>query len=303
MEGGKKRSKRNGRRSFKGKLTYVLAAGAFAILCFFIYFFLTAENQTHLDETAKAAIVDHLSDSYPNQTFVETSKSILRNAGFRVYYYSEAAVDVGFCRKLPSYDFNVIIFRMHSAVYEGSNLLVFFTSESFSDFKARTSYVSDFVSDPPRLVRAMMYEGADPYFGITPSFVQSMKGEFDDTLIIMMGCNGLDPAHISMAEALINKGAKVCIGWDELVSAFHTDHATACLLQKLFVENKTVKIAVEEVNREVGPDPMYKSKLSWHPFETGHYSFQNNLCGAFPCLIYLRKLQNFPEVCSHYCNV
>ncbi len=303
MEGGRKRSKRKSRKPLKRKLTFGLAAGAFIILCSLIYSFLTAENQTHLDETAKAAIVDHLSDSYPNQTFVETSKSILRNAGFRVYYYSEGAVDVGFCRKLPSYDFDVIIFRMHSAVNEGSDLLVFFTSEPFSDFKARTSYISDFVSDPPRLVRAMMYEGADPYFGITPSFVQSMKGKFDDTLIIMMGCNGLDPAHTSMAEALINKGAKTCIGWDELVSAFHTDHATACLLQKLFVENKTVQIAVEEVNREVGPDPTYGSKLSWHPFETGDYSFQNNLCGAFLCLIDLRRLQNFAKVCGHYCNV
>jgi len=112
----------------------------------------------------------------------------------------------------------------------------------------------------------MIYEGSDPYFGITPSFVQSMKGKFDDTLIIMMGCNGLDPAHTSMAEALIDKGAKVCIGWDELVSSFHTDHAITRLLQKLFVEKKTIQIAVEEINKEVGPDPTYKSKLSWHPF-------------------------------------
>lgn len=276
MKGSKKRRKRKGKRwAFKNKLTYGLVACTFVISCFLIYFFLTAENQTHVDETPKAAIVDHLSDSYPNQTFVKTSKSILRNAGFKVYYYSKAAVDVNFYRNLPNLDFDVIILRVHSAVNEESNLLVLFTSEPFNDFKAGTTYLSDFLSDPPRLVRAMIYEGSDPYFGITPSFIDSMKGDFDDTLIIMMGCNGLDSAHTSMAEALIDKGAKVCIGWDELVSSFHTDHAITRLLQKLFVEKKTIRIAVQEVNSEVGPDPTYKSKLSWHPFQTGHYSFQS----------------------------
>jgi len=243
--------------------------------CLLIFFLLSAENPIP-DGTAgpKAAIVDHLSGSHPNQTFVETSKSILANAGFKVYYYSKAAVTVDFYRNLPSMDFDVIVLRVHSAVSEGSDLLVFFTSERFNDFKAGTTYLSDFLSDPPRLVRAMIYEGADPYFGITPSFVQSMNGEFEDTLILMMGCNGLDPAHTSMAEALIDKGAKVYIGWDELVSPFHTDHAITCLLQKLFVEKKTVQIAVEETNSEVGPDPTYKSRLSWHPFEGGSFSFQ-----------------------------
>lgn len=278
MKGGKKRGKRKGKRwTFKSKLTYGLIACIFVISCFLIYFFLTAENQTHLDVTPKAAIVDHLSDSYPNQTFVETSKSILRNAGFKVYYYSKAAVDVGFYRSLPSRGFDLIILRVHSAVNEESNLLVFFTSEPFNDFRARTTYVSDFLNDPPRLVRAMIYEGSDPYFGVTPSFVDSMKGEFDDTLIIMMGCNGLDPTHTSMAEALINKGAKVCIGWNELVSSSHTDHATTLLLQELLVENQTIQMGVEAANSQVGPDPMYKSKLSWYPFERGYYLFQDDI--------------------------
>jgi hypothetical protein len=277
MKSGKKRGKKKGRRwTFKSKYTYGLVAGIFVVSCFLIYFFLNAENQTHVDDAPKAAIVDHLSDSHPNQTFVATSKSILRNAGFNVYYYSKEAVDVNFYRNLPNLDFDVIILRVHSAVNEASDLLVFFTSEPFNDLKAGTIYLSDFLSDPPRLVRAMIYEGSDPYFGITPSFVDSMNGEFDDTLILMMGCNGLDPAHTSMADALINKGAKVCIGWNELVSSFHTDHAITHLLQKLFAEKKTIQTAVDEINSEVGPDPTYKSKFSWYPLERGHYSFQNN---------------------------
>ena len=265
LKRARERGKRKGKRwTFNDKWTYGLVAGVFVVSCFLIYFFYYTDGQIHFDDTPKAAIVDQLSESYPNQTFMETSRFILRNAGYKVYYYSKAAVDVNFYRNLPNLDFDVIILRVPSAVNEESDLLVLFTSEPFNEFKAGTTYLSDFLDDPPRLVRAMVYEGSDPYFGVTPSFVQSMKGKFDDTIIVMMGCNGLDPTHTSMAEALINKGAKVCIGWDELVSSSHTDHATTFLLQKLFVEKKTVQISVEEVNREVGPDPAYKSKLSWH---------------------------------------
>jgi len=102
MKGGKKRGKRKSKRwAFKSKLTYGLVAGVFVISCFLIFFFLIAENQTHVDSTPKAAIVDHLSDSFPNQTFVGTSQSILRNAGFKVYYYSKVAVDQIFLMTLP----------------------------------------------------------------------------------------------------------------------------------------------------------------------------------------------------------
>jgi len=302
MKGSKRRKRRGKRSTFKSKLVYGLVAGILVISSFLIFFFLNAQNQPHVDE-AKAAIVDQLSDSYPNQTFLKTSKSILRNSGFKVYYYSKAAVDVNFYRNLPNLHFDVIILRVHSAVNEKSNLLVFFTSEPFNDLKASTTYLSDFLCDPPRLVRAMIYEGADPYFGITPSFVQSMRGKFDDTLIIMMGCNGLDPAHTSMADALIDKGAKVCIGWDELVSSFHTDHVTACLLQKLFDEKKTIQVAVEEINSEVGPDPTYRSKLCWHPLETGHYSVQSNSNSTSSHLIFLTKLEKLTKVCRYYCDV
>jgi len=277
MSDRKKKGKRKGRKwVFKNKLMYGLIAGIFVVSCFLIFFFLNAENQTLDGAQLKAAIVDHLSDSYPNQTFLRTAKSILRNAGFKVYYYSKAAVDVNFYRSLPNRGFDLIIFRVHSAVNEQSDLLVFFTSEPFSTFKATTTYLSDFTCDPPRLVRAMIYEGSDPYFGITPSFIDSMNGEFDDTMIIMMGCNGLDPTHLSMTEAMINRGAKICIGWNELVSPSHTDHATTLLLQELFVENKTIQAAVEAANSQAGPDPTYKSELCWHPSERGYYPFQDD---------------------------
>ena len=258
----------------------------------------------------KAAIVDHLSDSNPNQTFVENCKSILRNASFTTYYYSEVAVDVNFYRNLPNQGFDLIILRVHSAVNEGSDLLVFFTSEPFSESAAGTTYLSDFLCDPPRLVRARIYEGAKPFFGITPSFVESMKGGFDHTIIIMMGCTGLGPQHTSMAEALVKKGAGVYIGLDGLVSPSHTDQMTTILLQKLLAENKTVQNAVSETNSEVGPDPVYNSKMLWYPATEGDFSFAGTLPTAstlinktFSNVATKKKSEEPSELYGHYRDI
>lgn len=279
MKQGKKQPKRRSRKVFRRRLVWGLTAAILAVSCLVIYGLLNLRNQPNSDgtPTIKAAIVDQLSDSNPNQTFVENCKSILRNASFNAYYYSKVAVDVNFYRNLPNQGFDLIILRVHSAVNEESDLLVFFTAEPFSESAAGTTYLSDFLCDPPRLVRARMYEGAKPFFGITPSFVESMRGGFDHTIIIMMGCTGLGPQHTSMAEALVKRGAEVYIGLDGLVSPSHTDQMTTILLQKLLAENKTVQSAVSETNSEVGSDPVYKSKLSWYPYAEGDFSFTEML--------------------------
>jgi len=66
-----------------------------------------------------------------------------------------------------------------------------------------------------------------------------MKGTFQNTTIIMMGCNGLTYPY--MAQAFIGKGVKVYISWDLAVSASHTDKATIHLLQRLITEKQTIK--------------------------------------------------------------
>ena len=255
--------------SSKSKLKYEVAV-VLVVSCVLVYAFLNSKNQIG-SSAPKAAIVDQLSDSSPNQTFVQTATSLLNKAGFSVYYYSQAAIDVTFYRTLPSRGFGLIILRVHSALNEESSYLVLFTTEPFDNDKASSTYLQDFLSDPPRLVRARITEDSDPYFGITPSFVSSMNGEFNGAMIIMMGCSGLDPVHTSMADALIKKGARVCTGLDGLVSPPYTDDVTTRLLEKMLVENETVGTAVAEINSEVGPDPTYNSKLSSYPSQQGDY--------------------------------
>jgi hypothetical protein len=62
----------------------------------------------------KAAIIDHLSISQPNQTFVENATTILEQAGYNVSYFKGEEVTVNFYRNLPSQGFSLIIFRVHS---------------------------------------------------------------------------------------------------------------------------------------------------------------------------------------------
>jgi hypothetical protein len=88
----------------------------------------------------------------------------------------------------------------------------------------------------------------------------------------MMGCEGLN--NTRMAEAFIEKGAKVYIGWTSSVSASYTDQATAHLLQHLIAEKQTIKQAIDNTMKEVGLDLAYSSTLGYYPLESGDCSIQ-----------------------------
>jgi hypothetical protein len=94
-----------------------------------------------------------------------------------------------------------------------------------------------------------------------------MNGKFQNTVIIMMGCQGLE--NTLMAQAFIQKGAKVYISWNQWVTATHTDTATTHLLQHLITEKQTIKQAIENTIKEIGPDPAYNSLLTYYPLEAG----------------------------------
>lgn len=238
---------------------------------FFIYSSLRPlQNQT--TESNKAAIVDHLSLTYSNQTFVDTSTTILTKAGYSVDYYPGEKVTVEFYRNLPTHNYDMIILRVHSAAaaFEGKEFVEcpvsFFTSENYS----QTKYVWEQLSD--QLVIASYTMPQPPYyFGITPKFVtSSMNGKFQNTTVIMMGCEGLN--NTKMAEAFIEKGAKVYISWDGPVLGSHTDTATIHLLQNLITQRQPIRKAIENTMVEVGWDPEYNSVLQFYPRQAENYA-------------------------------
>ena len=232
------------------------------------------EQETSSTSEPKAAIVDHLSLTAPNQTFIQTATNMLEQAGFTVDYYLGEEVAVEFYRNLPTHGYGLIILRVHSAITQGSDSLGLFTCEQYD----KTKYVYEQLTD--RLVGAAYSEEDREkgiiYFGISPLFVaQSMNGRFENAVIVMMGCEGL--TYPAMAEAFVQKGAKVYMSWSGSVLASHTDSATAHLLQHFLIEKLTLKRSVQETFKEVGADPVYKSLLIYYPLEAGEYTIQNTL--------------------------
>jgi hypothetical protein len=86
-----------------------------------------------------------------------------------------------------------------------------------------------------------------------------MPGDFDGATVIMMGCGGLYTGRT--AEAFMQRGAGAVVGWDNLVSAVHTDLATERLLEKLLVDGLPIDAALAQTMAEVGRDPAYQSTL------------------------------------------
>jgi len=217
--------------------------------------------------TAQALLIDQLSITHPNKTFYWTTQELLSQSNLQLWYKEGIFNNVSFFRNLPSYNNKIIILRVHSAIDQEGNLAIF-TGEKWDDNKARLNYLTDILAE--RIVKVRVEENSTPYFGITPDFIKwSMKGNFEDTTIIMMGCQGLTTRKA--AEAFIEKGAKVYISWTGPVSSEHTDSATQHLLSQLFAEGRTVGEAVTSTNNEMGKDPFYGSSLAWYPEDEGNH--------------------------------
>lgn len=218
----------------------------------------------------KAAIIDQLSLTHPNQTFIETATNTLKQAEYAVDYYSGEEVTVEFYRNLPTHGYKLVILRAHSALGEkGQPPLVLFTSETYS--------TNRYVFEQLNFQVASVYftENREKrYFGVSPNFVKSsMNGEFQDSIIVLMGCNGL--TYLDMAKAFLEKGAKACISWNSFVSASHTDMAITRLLQHFLTEKQTIRKAVTNTLKDVGADPVYNSLLAYYPVETGDYTIKS----------------------------
>jgi hypothetical protein len=236
-------------------------------------------NQPSTNQTSqlKAVIVDQLSLTMPNQTFIQKATNTLKQAGYTVDYYPGEKVTVEFYRNLPTYAYKLIILRVHSAAaayQEGEYVeasVCFFTSEPYS----KTKHVPEQLTDQLVIVSYTMPQ-PPYYFGILPKFVTSSNGEFRNSTIIMMGCEGLN--NTSMAEVFVEKGAKAYIGWNGMVSASQTDQATTQLLQHFLIEKLTLKQSVQETFKEVGFDPPYKSLLIYYPLKVGDQTIEDIAC-------------------------
>ena len=214
----------------------------------------------------RAAIVDQLHSLQPNQAFIDEVTAELEDYGFEVDLWQGGEVTVDFYGGLPAYGHDLIIFRAHSGLIgskeERIERTCLFTNELYSE----TEHVAQQLSDQLAMARVDEYR---PWvFGIGDEFVaRSMEGEFDDTVIIMMGCSCLYLEDL--AEAFIDKGASAYLAWDATVDLGYVDGATPILVKKLCSEELTIGEAVAETMAEKGPDPRYGAELKYYPANVG----------------------------------
>ena len=215
---------------------------------------------------AKAAIIDQLCILMPNTAFIQETTQKLEDFGFQVDVYRGNDGTVDLYRKLPTYGYELIIFRVHSGLLgvdpEVINKTWLFTTEPYS----KTRHVTEQLTD--QVTYAKTHDDAPWVFAISAKFItQSMEGQFNDTAIIMMGCDCL---HFQdLAQAFIQKGASTYIAWDVSVLLDYVDDATTTLIEKLCSEELTIAAAVAQTMKEKGPDPDYGAVLKYYPQQSG----------------------------------
>jgi hypothetical protein len=136
--------------------------------------------------SSKAALIDSLSLSDPDPSFVWNVTRSLSSVGITVDYYGPSQVTVGLFRNLPSQGYRMLIIRSHTATFFGvPTSLSIVTSEPYT--KSRYVYEQLVGQVAPAVVRP-----GNTYFAITPSFVRdAMQGNFWGTVVIQMGCSTL----------------------------------------------------------------------------------------------------------------
>ncbi|MEM2876283.1 MAG: hypothetical protein QXL67_04975 [Candidatus Bathyarchaeia archaeon] len=200
-----------------------------------------------------------------NPRFSDEVTSLASSLGLKVYVHKDENITVGLYKKLPTFGYKLIILRVHAGVCEKLSYhpTFLFTSERYTTSKYIVEQLSDLIMsgviDPENPV--------NPVFTVGPDFIESSEGSYNGATVILSSCLGLYNKHL--AEAFLNKGAKVFISWDEKVSLRHTDEGVLLLLRRLLLDKMTVEEAVISVMNEVGSDPNFGGKLGYYPLEEG----------------------------------
>jgi len=274
----KKHSKGKARKRGLPWFAWLLIALAIAGVVVFVRLYPLGQPSPNNGGGLKAVIVDQLSSVQENDAFVANVTEELENCGFQVDLWQGSNVTVDSYRDLATHGYKLIIFRAHSGLLAENEVTqdrtVLFTNEGYSQAK----YIAEQLND--QLVMARVGERYPMVFGVPPKFItESMKGRFDDAVVIMMGCSGLFVRDL--AQAFVDKGASVYVGWNGSVELYYIDEATPYLIEQLCSGNRTIKEAVDNTMdvsvSGIGPDPEHGSGLKYyptHPSDVGDKTLQ-----------------------------
>ena len=243
-------------------LTLMMIAVITILLLGYYFFVYSSENQISTKSEYDIGIVDQFYSQSPE--FSDSIADLASKLGLKVHIHKDEEITVEFYRKLPTFGYKLIILRVHAGVYEGrkSNPTFLFTSENYTTSK----YVVEQLSE---MIRKGIIDpnNPEPVFAVSPDFIRTSEGDFNGATIILSSCRGLFNKYL--AEAFMDKGARVFISWDDMVSLKHTDDAVLLLFKCLLMDKMTIEEAVETVMNEVGSDPDYGSTLRFYPFKEG----------------------------------
>jgi hypothetical protein len=212
--------------------------------------------------------VDQIGPVAGSEDVVTRAGAILSLAGYRVDYVTPDAVTVDFYRRLPEKGYDVIIMRTHIATggtsrADGTNQpfrgVAIFTNEPYSTSK----YVEQ-QRDGRLSLAANSYDPQSRYFAFDQRFVEGeMQGRFDESLLVMMGCDGL--ATSILADAFVRRGAGNVVSWDATVTSSFSDAGMLRLLENFANIPDDPRQAVLRTAIEVGPDPVFGASLAMYP--------------------------------------
>ncbi len=228
----------------------------------------------------KAAIIDQLYLLEPNPSFIDNATQILEAYGFTVDLWQGADVTVDFYRKIPAMDYKLIVFRVHSGLLmslEGNearplNTTYLFTAENYTT----TKYVADQLTD--KVSNAMMYEKYPLVFAVNSAFIKSASGRFDNTVVLLLGCESY--YYDDMPAAFIEKGASAYVGWSTVVSLKHVDKAALDLLDNLCTAELTLADSISRTMADLGRDPSFGAYLKYYPSARGDKTIRELINGS-----------------------
>jgi len=213
-------------------------------------FILNNNKGSTFNEKLKAVIIDGLEDD-PNPEWIEKVTSYLSSSGYKVDVYKGKNVTINLLLNIGGY--KIIILRVHSTIFR-SHLFIYST-EKYVESKYVMEQLAGMVE------RGYVFnKSGPPYFALNAIYLglRNSKG-LKDSIIIMMGCNGTTSPYTIMT--LMQKGVKAYISWDGYVTVPHSDLAIVKLIKYICVDNLSLREAVEKVNKNIGPDPHYHSRL------------------------------------------
>ena len=232
-----------------------------------IFWGVSTPRKTSDSQVLKAAIIDQLSTTYPDDNFNTSIKASLEADGFQVDLYQGAQVTVSFYQNLPSHGYKLIILRTHSGMMQSQQssqqAVSLFTNEPFNPLTHLLEQLNH------QLMKVQVNDNSPLLFGIPPNFItENVKGNFDNAVVIVSGCSGL--YEDNLAQAFVQKGASAFLSWDGSVNLDYVDKATIELVKNLTSNDNTLAGAVNATMTAIGPDPAFNSYLKYFPTDTGN---------------------------------